>query len=49
MAAAQLENKTALIASGANGAGAASTRLFCQQGASVVFIDRDSAAGLAFE
>ncbi|WFU11765.1 SDR family NAD(P)-dependent oxidoreductase (plasmid) [Rhizobium sp. CB3090] len=49
MTALRLENKRALISGGANGAGAASTRLFCKEGAAVVFVDKDGVAGSLLE
>lgn len=45
----QLQGQTALITGGAKGAGAASVQLFAEEGAAVVFIDRDAAAGRALE
>lgn len=45
----RLENKRALISGGANGAGAASTKLFCEEGSAVAFIDKDREAGVALE
>jgi NAD(P)-dependent dehydrogenase (short-subunit alcohol dehydrogenase family) len=43
----RLHNTAVLITGGANGAGAASVRLFCAEGARLVFVDRDRAAGEA--
>jgi len=40
----RLHNKNILITGGANGAGAASTQLFAQQGAKVMIADRDGTA-----
>jgi NAD(P)-dependent dehydrogenase (short-subunit alcohol dehydrogenase family) len=40
-----LAGQTALITGGANGVGAASVRMFLREGARVVFVDRDAAAG----
>lgn len=45
----KLAGKTVLITGGANGAGAAATRLFCAQGARVAVVDRDVDAGEALQ
>ncbi|MEO1329782.1 MAG: SDR family oxidoreductase [Pseudomonadota bacterium] len=44
-----LNGKRVLVTGGAKGAGAASVRLFVQQGAQVAFVDRDGAPGYALE
>jgi NAD(P)-dependent dehydrogenase (short-subunit alcohol dehydrogenase family) len=43
----RLDQKAVLVTGGANGAGAASVLRFCQEGARVVFLDRDRQAGEA--
>lgn len=43
----RLDKTCVLITGGANGAGAASVRLFCDEGATLVFVDRDRPAGEA--
>jgi NAD(P)-dependent dehydrogenase (short-subunit alcohol dehydrogenase family) len=45
----RLQNTAVLITGGANGAGAASVRRFCDEGARLAFVDRDEAAGRALE
>ncbi|MEM1364411.1 MAG: SDR family oxidoreductase [Pseudomonadota bacterium] len=45
----KLAHKVVFITGGANGAGSASVRLFCQQGAQVAVVDRDLKAGLALQ
>lgn len=45
----RLAGRVAVISGGANGAGAASSRLFAQEGAKVVIIDRDAEAGVRLE
>jgi NAD(P)-dependent dehydrogenase (short-subunit alcohol dehydrogenase family) len=42
-----LDHRTVVVTGGANGAGAASVLRFCQEGARLVFIDRDRQAGAA--
>ncbi len=44
-----LTGKVAIISGGANGVGAASCQLFCDAGATVVFLDRDIEAGEQLE
>lgn len=43
----RFDNKVVLVTGGANGAGAASVRMFCEEGARVVIVDRDGPAGTA--
>ena len=45
----RLLGRAALVSGGANGVGAASCRLFAQEGASVCIVDRDKDAGIALE
>lgn len=45
----RLADRVALISGGANGAGAASVRLFAREGAKVVIVDRDQQAGSKLE
>ena len=45
----RLDGKRVLITGGANGAGAASVRRFCDEGARVSFVDREEASGRALE
>ena len=45
----RLLGRAALVSGGANGVGAASCRLFAQEGASVCIVDRDKDAGMALE
>jgi NAD(P)-dependent dehydrogenase (short-subunit alcohol dehydrogenase family) len=42
-----LDGKTAIVTGGANGIGAAVTRIYCRSGAQVFVLDRDAAAGEA--
>ncbi|MBA4784060.1 MAG: SDR family NAD(P)-dependent oxidoreductase [Rhizobiales bacterium] len=43
----RLSGRTVLVTGGANGAGAASVRLFCKEGARVAVVDRDDESGSA--
>ena len=43
----KLDGKAVLVTGGANGAGAASVRVFCREGAQVAVVDRDAEAGNA--
>jgi len=45
----RLKNRTVLITGSANGAGAASVRLFAQHGARICVVDRDRDTGAALE
>lgn len=45
----KLDHRVVLVSGGANGAGAASVRLFAQEGAQIAIIDRDNVAGRKLE
>lgn len=45
----RLKDQISLITGGANGAGAASVKAFAEEGAKVIFLDRDETAGRALE